>query len=192
MDEVVFKSRFRHAVIICISVVAVVVLACFIRGEVLSKDSFQSQQGALAATGSSTYVQSVWEKLRSGMDGQQALSELGFDVVGRQDDEFPSWFEEEISSLAPDAKLIMDPDGALVCFEMVGSQIDVCADLDSQLEQRGWMKVDLDKPGEGGSDAPGTISSSTYIKERGELRWLMLSTIQVGEEVGVTLHIQHA
>lgn len=174
------------------------ILICFIIGMLLCGVLFvvdraesTEQNGDLLANGSSlllppggTYSGAVWEAMTSSCSLVDELEAMGF-IVWNSDIEStgkdPIWgsLSEEIANLDAYERCITEPTGTLVCLLSKQQREDAIAQLDEALEARNWLNATADED-----------TLRTYIKEKGEYRWLLAETLEVEGETSIVLHIQ--
>lgn len=148
---------------------------------------------ASAESAGARYTAGVWEGLSSGLDQGKALESVGLVSFVSGRDELPEWFTDEIGDLLEGCTLVMNSAGDIVSFAIDEASVD----LDSQLERHGWQRIrapDISTVNSGSvTDSTKCIRpQSTYIKEEGSCRWIVVSMQEIGDETVVVMHIQHA
>lgn len=174
------RCRFARSVVICLSAMLACMLVFFI-GK------------ASAESAGARYTAGVWEGLSSGLDQGKALESVGLVSFVSGRDELPEWFTDEIGDLLEGCTLVMNSAGDIVSFAIDEASVD----LDSQLERHGWQRIrapDISTVNSGSvTDSTKCIRpQSTYIKEEGSCRWIVVSMQEIGDETVVVMHIQHA
>lgn len=174
------RCRFTRSVVICLSAMLACMLVFFI-GK------------ASAESAGARYTAGVWEGLSSGLDQGKALESVGLVSFVSGRDELPEWFTDEIGDLLEGCTLVMNSAGDIVSFAIDEASVD----LDSQLERHGWQRIrapDISTVNSGSvTDSTKCIRpQSTYIKEEGSCRWIVVSMQEIGDETVVVMHIQHA
>lgn len=175
LDRTVAKNRFARALALCAVFVFVAAIALQMGGSASAKDV------------DSKYVNGILQRLDAGSDEKTALEDAGFRVFKSGDDAYPVWFSDEVMNLSEEVLLVMNEDGRLVYFHLGDGIESVEHSMDMSLEARGWAKLGLT-----GSIEEMGILRSTYVKEGGDCRWLMVSMQQIDGGTSVTMHIQHA
>lgn len=152
---------------------------------------------ASAESAGARYTAGVWEGLSSGLDQGKALESVGLVSFVSGRDELPEWFTDEIGDLPEGCTLVMNSAGDIVSFTLAGTIDVVSGGIGSQLERNRWQRISapddsMTNSGYATDSTKCIRPQSTYIKEEGSCRWIVVSMQEIGDETVVVMHIQHA
>ncbi len=161
---------------------------------------------------SGTYVAQIWDDVTHGKAVSEALEQVGFTSVDTSS--APAWLGE-VCDLSAFEEAIANADYSLVNLSYQGGLSSAWQCISGALGERGWVEVEGGlSEAEGGlsesesvwakaegeaTEAEGEISEaesgcegmSTFIKEEGECRWVMVECVEVEDVTSVVLHIKH-
>lgn len=173
-----------------ILVVAVCMVLCI--GSVDSASGAEGQGVSDVLPG--TYTGRVWERMQNGTSAVQALQDEGFSVYtqsgsaayggsvnsAQDSDSLPEWIAEEVIGAYGYQCVIADSNKALLCVLEECSYKEATKRIGEDLSAHGWVQVTGTEDG-----------ICSFIKEKGECRWLMMEGIEAEGCAGIVLHIQH-
>lgn len=178
------RCRFARSVVICLSAMLACTLVFFIGR-------------AFAGNLDAGYTAGVWQCINGGLDQDKALESVGLQSFVSGRDEVPEWFADEIVDLPEGVFIAMSPSGGIVSFTLAGTIDVVSGDIGSQLERNRWQRISapddsMTNSGYATDSTKCIRPQSTYIKEEGSCRWIVVSMQEIGDETVVVMHIQHA
>lgn len=169
-NDRIHRVRMRRAVAASALMTALVLCACAL-----------SPQKAACANGEAvaSYAGAAWEALKEGVDAGAAIEHAGLVRIGSA--EVPAWFSDEVMDAARIQELWTDQDQSVVGFTLPMGAPEAQETLAEQLDDRGWHTC-----------ASGMDGVATYMKEGGEVRWMMVECTEAGGEATVVLRIRRA
>lgn len=117
-----------------------------------------------------------------GAFGQDARADAGLSsdagerVRASEEPGVPLGFEEEVLTLEGRSEVMAAADGTVVGFVEDGASSEVFGDIESELGERGWAKVDS-----------GVEGFASFFKSGGKFTWAFVSCVPVGGATSVVI-----